>query len=109
MVGSLEGQADASKPRMALGTKISIGVLAGLAAGIFFGELVAPLQIAGDIYIGLLQMTVLPYIFVSLVSKIGQFTFERARQVAGRAMLVQLLLWAIVLVVVVLFPFSLPE
>ena len=43
---------------MTLGTKILIGVLAGLAVGIFFGDLAAPLQGAGDVYIGLLQMTV---------------------------------------------------
>lgn len=94
---------------MTLGTKILFGVLVGLAAGIFFGDLVAPLQIVGDVYIGLLQMIVLPYIFVSLVSKIGRFTFERARQVAGHAMVVQFSLWAIVLAVIVLLPYSLPE
>jgi len=94
---------------MTLGTKILIGVLAGLAVGIFFGDLAAPLQVAGDVYIGLLQMTVLPYIFVSLVSKIGRFTYERAAQVAGRAMIVQLGLWAVVLALVVALPFSLPE
>jgi Na+/H+-dicarboxylate symporter/ABC-type amino acid transport substrate-binding protein len=94
---------------MSLGTKILIGVLAGLAVGVFFGDIVAPLQVAGDVYVGLLQMTVLPYIFVSLVSKIGQFTYERAAQIAGRAMIVQLGLWAIVFVLIVALPFSLPK
>ena len=93
---------------MTLGTRILFGVVAGLAVGIFFGEMVGWLQVVGDIYIGLLQMTVLPYIFVSLVSRIGQFTYERAAQVASRALFVQLTLWAIALGTIVIFPFSLP-
>jgi len=97
------------KPRLNLGTKILIGVVAGLSVGVFFGDIIAPLQIVGDVYIGLLQMTVLPYIFVSLVSKIGQFTYERAAEVAGRALIVQFGLWAVVLGVVTALPFSLPE
>ena len=109
MTALSNNQADTTKPGMTLGTKILFGVLVGLAAGIFFGDLVAPLQIVGDVYIGLLQMIVLPYIFVSLVSKIGRFTFERARQVAGHALVVQFSLWAIVLAVIVLLPYSLPE
>ena len=100
---------DAETTLMTLGTKILIGVVAGLSVGIFFGDVVAPLQVVGDVYVGLLQMTVLPYIFVSLVSKIGQFTYERAAQVAGRAMIVQFGLWAVVLALVVALPFSLPD
>jgi len=35
---------------------------------VFFGELAAPLGLLGQIFIGLLQMTVLPYIVVSLTA-----------------------------------------
>ena len=42
--------------------KILAGLSTGVAAGLFFGEIAAPLNIAGDVFIGLLQMTVLPYI-----------------------------------------------
>lgn len=64
--------------RLTLGTRILIGVLAGIALGVFLGEWSAPLQVVGDIYLGLLQMTVLPYVVVSLISGIGGFTYERA-------------------------------
>ena len=94
---------------MSLGTQILIGIIVGLATGLFFGERVGWLQVGGDIYVDLLQMTVLPYIFVSLVSKIGQFTYEQAGRLASRAVLVQLMLWAVVLGIIVLFPFSLPS
>jgi Na+/H+-dicarboxylate symporter len=97
------------KPRLTLGTQIIIGVAAGIAAGVFLGEWVAPLQVLGDIYVGLLQMTVLPYIVVSLISKIGKFTYGRAAQVARHGTLVQLALWGVTLGLVVLLPASLPS
>ena len=53
---------------MGLSTRIFIGLFSGVATGLFFGELVADLKILGDIFIKLLQMTVLPYIVVSLIA-----------------------------------------
>ena len=97
------------KHRFTLGTRILIGVLAGIAVGIFLGPWSSPLQAVGDIYVGLLQMTVLPYVVVSLVSRIGGFTYERARQVARHGTVVLLGLWGVALALVVLLPFSLPD
>ncbi len=97
------------KRRLTLGTRILIGVLAGIAAGVFLGSLSAPLQVAGDIYVGLLQMTVLPYVVVSLISKVGGFTYERAAQVARHGSVVLLALWGLALALVVVLPLSLPD
>jgi hypothetical protein len=44
---------------MSLSGQILIGLVAGVAVGLFFGETVAPLQIVADGFIKLLQMTVL--------------------------------------------------
>jgi Na+/H+-dicarboxylate symporter len=79
-------------------------VLAGIAFGVFLGPWSAPLQVVGDVFVGLLQMTVLPYVVVSLVSKIGGFTYERARQVARHGVVVLLALWGVSLTVVVQLP-----
>jgi Na+/H+-dicarboxylate symporter len=46
--------------RFTLGTRILIGVLAGIALGVFLGAWSAPLQVIGDFYVRLLQMTVFP-------------------------------------------------
>ena len=51
--------------------KILIGLGLGILTGVFLGEIAAPFTTAGNIYIGFLQMTVLPYIVVSLISNIG--------------------------------------
>ncbi len=45
---------------MSLTTKIIIGFILGLVAGLFFGELVEPITIVGEVFIMLLQMPVLP-------------------------------------------------
>ena len=51
--------------------KILSGVVPGVAFGLFLGERAAVLQVVADIYLKLLQMTVLPYVTVSLVSGLG--------------------------------------
>ena len=94
--------------RVSMGTQILIGVIAGVAVGIFLGELSRPFETAGRIYVNLLQMTVLPYIVVSLISKIGNLTLGQAKVLGGRSGLVMLLLWALALATVVMLPFSLP-
>ncbi|UCC83504.1 MAG: cation:dicarboxylase symporter family transporter [Gemmatimonadota bacterium] len=102
-------QDNKDRHRFTLGTRILIGVLAGIATGVFLGAWSAPLQVLGDIYVGLLQMTVLPYVVVSLVSRIGGFTYERAAQVARHGTVVLLVLWGVALALVVLLPLSLPS
>jgi hypothetical protein len=37
-----------------------VGLLGGIACGLIFGEYCAPLSVVGEVFIGLLQMTVLP-------------------------------------------------
>jgi Na+/H+-dicarboxylate symporter/ABC-type amino acid transport substrate-binding protein len=107
MASSVDERKDHTPPT--LGTRILIGVLAGVGVGLFFGDLAAPFEALGDVYVALLQMTVLPYVVVSLISRIGRFTYDRARQVAGNGILVQLLLWGLALSAVVVLPLSLPD
>jgi len=95
--------------RLSLGNRILIGVAAGIALGIFLGELASPFDVIGRIYVGLLQMTVLPYVAVSLIAKIGGLKLDQARRLAGRAGVVMLALWLISLATVLILPLSLPE
>ena len=62
---------------MTLGTRILIGLALGIALGFFVGELAAPLKGVGDIFVGLLQMTVLPYIIVTLTANVGRLSLDR--------------------------------
>ncbi len=56
----------------------------GVGCGLFFGEHCAPLAIAGDAFIGLLQMTVLPYIALSLLVNLGRLSLEKGSKTRGR-------------------------
>ena len=70
--------------RMGLSAQIFIGLAAGIFTGLFFGQMVADLKIVGDVFIKLLQITVLPYIVLSLVSGIGRMAVDQARTLAWR-------------------------
>ena len=88
--------------------RIVIGIGAGLALGLFAGELTAPLQIVSDAYIKLLQMTVLPYVTVSIISGLGSLDAAQAKKLGKRVGLVLVILWVVALAAVLLFPLMFP-
>ncbi len=96
------------KPRFSLSTYILIGMFLGIVCGIFFGEAVGFLEIAGNAFIKLLQMTILPYILVSLVYGIGGLTFNQAKELAKKGGLLLLLFWGIAFAMILLIPLSFP-
>lgn len=83
------------------GVRIAVGLVLGVVCGVLFGEYCEPLQIAGDAYVGLLQMTVLPYLTISLVAKMGRLDWQQARKMGLAALVVLLLLWVIGVALVV--------
>ena len=88
---------------MSFTKKILLGLVLGILIGIFLGEIAKPFSTAGDIYIGLLQMTVLPYIVLSLISNIGGITWSERRGlvVAALAVLACLLLLGVAVLAIV--------
>jgi Na+/H+-dicarboxylate symporter len=94
---------------MTLSRKIVIGLTAGIACGLFFGELCSWLRIVGEAYVALMQMTVLPYIVLALVVNIGSLTVDTARHLAVRAAIVLLALWGVALFVIFALSLGLPE
>jgi Na+/H+-dicarboxylate symporter len=97
------------KARFSLSTLILIGVVAGICCGIFFGEYCGFLSILGDAFIKLLQMTILPYIVVSLIAALGKLTMEQAKLLAIKAGTLILLFWLITFAVILLIPLSFPQ
>jgi Na+/H+-dicarboxylate symporter/ABC-type amino acid transport substrate-binding protein len=89
--------------------RIVSGLLLGIGTGLFFGERAANLQIIADIWIGLMQMTVLPYVMVSLISGLGQLDAALAKLLAVKGGLLMLLFWAIAFAVIVTMPMAFPE
>jgi Na+/H+-dicarboxylate symporter/ABC-type amino acid transport substrate-binding protein len=95
--------------KISLAAKIMIGVVLGIFAGIFFGELVKPLSIIGDVFILLLQMPVLPYVFVSLIAGIGSFNIKQGGHMAINLVIFMIILWAITLITVIVLPLTFPD
>lgn len=92
-----------------LPTLILAGLILGVATGLFLGELAAPLAVVGNAFVGLLQMTVLPYIAVSLIANIGRLEPREARRFglyAGAFVMISLIL---TLATIMLLPMSLPD
>jgi len=87
---------------------ILIGLGLGLLVGVSLGERAAILQFAADGYLRLLQMTVLPYIMVSLVTGIGSLDPRRARDLFLKVGALTLVLWSLSLAVVFVMPLGFP-
>ncbi len=93
---------------MSLSAVILLALCLGLATGLFFGELVGPVKVVGDGFVLLLQMTVLPYVSISLMTGLGSLQPEGAARLAIRAGTVLLVVWGLALCVVLLFPLGFP-
>jgi Na+/H+-dicarboxylate symporter/ABC-type amino acid transport substrate-binding protein len=98
-----------SRPPRSLSQKIAIGLLAGVAVGLFFGESASILQVVADGYIKLLQMTVLPYVTISIIGGLGALSAQQAKSLGVRVGIVLALFWAVALVAVFLFPVMFPS
>ncbi|MHC4940384.1 MAG: cation:dicarboxylate symporter family transporter [Planctomycetota bacterium] len=94
---------------MSFSKKILLALTLGIATGLFFGELVGGLKFIGDIYIGLLQMTVLPYIVVALIGNIAKLSIENGKRLAWTGAKVMIALWAIGLAAVPVFALTFPK
>ncbi len=94
--------------RVDLSTQILIALALGVFAGLFAGELCAPLAIIGEAFVGLLRMTILPYILVTLVVSLGRLRLRNSRRLARIGGTVLLGLWASCLAVVWVLPSVFP-
>ncbi len=96
-------------PKPSLSTRIVIGLTLGIFIGLFFGEAAAVLQPLADIYIRLMQMTVLPYLVMALVIGFGQLDRDTARRLALRGGGLLVLVWILTSIVLVAMPLTFPE
>ncbi len=96
------------REKMTLSRKIVVGLAAGIACGLFFGEVCGKLAIFGEAFVAIMQMTVLPYIVLALIVNIGSLTLDTARHLAVRAAVVLLALWGVAIAVILLLPLALP-
>jgi Na+/H+-dicarboxylate symporter len=93
---------------MTLSRRILVGLASGVVVGLFLGELAAPLGVVADGFVKLLQMTVLPYVTVSIVSSLGSLDLAQAKRLGRRVGAVIAGLWVVALSFALLFPLVFP-
>ncbi len=94
---------------MSLAKKIIIGLLSGVVLGLLVGEYTSMLSYVGDGFIALLQMTVLPYIMVSIIANLGRLTLSEGKEMIIKGLKVLAVLMALGMVLLVLIPLTLPQ
>ncbi len=94
---------------MTLATRVLLGLALGVLVGLFFGPEVGFLGPIGDAFIRLLQMTVLPYIMVSLIGGLGTLSYTMAGRLARSAGGFLLVLWGMALLTVLVAPLAYPD
>jgi Na+/H+-dicarboxylate symporter/ABC-type amino acid transport substrate-binding protein len=94
---------------MSFSNRILVGLASGVLLGLFLGERAAVLKGVADGFVKLLQMTVLPYVTVSIVSSLGRLDYDAARTLGKRTGVVVVALWAISLAFTFMIPLAFPR
>ncbi len=89
--------------------RVIIALILGITSGIFIGEPAGNLEIIGNAYIRLLQMTVLPYILVSIIGGLGRLDSNMAASIGIRAVKVIIIMWLGVMCTLLLLPLAYPN
>ncbi len=89
--------------------KVLLGLIAGVIVGIFVGEPAGALNIVGNTYVRLLQMTVLPYLFVSIIGGLGRLNSDTAAKIGIRAAALVIFLWLATMLTNLLLPLAYPN
>ena len=94
---------------MSFSKRILVGLATGVAVGLFLGERAAIFRWAADGFVKLLQMTVLPYVTVSIVGSLGRLRYEDARVLGVKTGAVLAGLWVLALAFTFAIPLSFPQ
>ncbi len=94
---------------LTLSNKILVGLFLGGLTGLFLGEYAFPFDYAGQAFIGLLQMTVLPYIVFSLIENIGRLSLDTGKRLILIGIKVLLVLIAFGILNLFVLQFAFPE
>ena len=97
------------KWQLSLGQLILLALLLGVATGLFLGEIVAPLEQVGIAFIRMLQITVIPYISVALITGLGRLEYDEVKRLALKGGSVLVVLWALAITLVAVLPLAFPD
>jgi len=88
---------------------VILSLIGGILFGMLIGEWAGKLKWIGDAYIRLLQMTVLPYILVSLMGGFGRLEMSMAKRIGIVGAGLILFLWITALLTLLTMPLAYPD
>ena len=96
------------RPRLSLSAQVLLGLVLGLVVGVCIGDKAAWLQDVGKAFIILLQMTVLPYITLSLITGLGRLRYQDVTTLALKVGALLLGSWMLAFAAILLMPLAFP-
>jgi Na+/H+-dicarboxylate symporter len=96
------------RPRLSVSTQVVLGLVLGMVVGVCVGETAALLHDIGKAFILLLQMTVLPYITLSLITGLGHLNYQEVKLLACKVGGLLVFSWALAFAAILLMPLAFP-
>jgi len=96
------------RPRLSLSAQVVLGLVLGLVVGLCIGDKAAWLQGIGKAFILLLQMTVLPYITLSLITGLGRLSYQDVKALALKVGALLMGSWVLAFATILLMPLAFP-
>ncbi len=94
---------------LSLSTIVILCFMLGIINGLIFGEMVAWMGVVGDAFIKLLQMTIIPYIIVSLITGLGMMTYDQAKLLAVKVGKLMLVFWGLGIISIYFIQYIFPQ
>lgn len=85
---------------LSFSTQVLLALCLGIFIGLFFGEDVAWMNMVGMAFIKLLQVAIIPYIVLSLVTGLGNLSYQQSTEIAKKFVIIILTLWGLGLITI---------
>jgi Na+/H+-dicarboxylate symporter/ABC-type amino acid transport substrate-binding protein len=95
-------------PKISFTVQIFAGLIAGIFVGLFFGEPARILEPFGNIFIGLMQVTIIPSVIIFIVTGIGTIGHEDAKKFLRVVAAILLLIWFLGVLIFFFMQFAFP-
>ncbi len=96
-------------PKLSFAAQIFASLIAGTVCGLFLGEKALILAPIGDIFIKLIQITIIPSIVIFIITGVGSINQSDAKEFLKKVALIMLLMWFLGLIVFFFMQFAFPS
>lgn len=94
--------------KLSFSSQVLVALCLGIFIGLFFGEKVAWLNTVGMAFIKLLQVSIVPYIVLSLATGLGSLSYAQSKEIAKKFVVILLALWGLGLIIIFTMSLAFP-